>query len=94
MLDFYLIKDDVKDSDHGISELDYLGAIDYSEFQQLQNEKVIEDQHDYFKDFRWVNEQVTAKINQLEQIKAEGYKLIDILRKAKEQNCGVIAFAD
>jgi hypothetical protein len=52
MLDFYLIKDATQISKHSVSHLDYLGGIDYNEFEEIQNEKVIEDDLDYFQDFR------------------------------------------
>ncbi len=94
MLDFYLIKDITPKSNHGASEADYLGGIEYNEFEQLQNENIIEEDLDYYQDFRWTTEQVMAKSEILDKAKAKTYKLTEILRKAKEQNCGVIAYCD
>jgi hypothetical protein len=94
MLDFYLIKDATQISKHSVSHLDYLGGIDYNEFEELQNEKVIEDDLDYFQDFRWTSEQVTAKLVILERGSRVNYKMADILNKAKDQDSGVIAYCD
>lgn len=94
MLDFYLIKDTTSKPNNGTSDLDYLGGIDYDEFEQLQDEKVIEGHLDYYKDFRWTSEQVATKSEALAKSKAKGYKLAEILTKAREQNCGVIAYCD
>lgn len=94
MLDFYLIKNTVSKPIHGTSELDYLGWIDYDEFEQLQDEKIIEEHLDYYKDFRWTSEQVASKTTRLEALKAKGYRIVEILNKARHQNCGVIAYSD
>jgi hypothetical protein len=94
MLDFYLIKDTTPKPNHRMPDRDYLGGIDYGEFEQLQEEKIIEGHLDYFKDFRWTSEQVAAKSELLGRAKSKGYKLAEILGKAKAQNCGVIAYCD
>jgi hypothetical protein len=94
MLDFYLIKDATHTSNYNVSHLDYLGGIDYNEFEELQNEKVIEDDLNYFQDFRWTSEQVTAKLIILERASRDNYKMAEILNKAKDQDSGVIAFCD
>lgn len=36
MLDFYLIKDVTSISNHGANSVDFLGGIDYSDFEDLQ----------------------------------------------------------
>lgn len=94
MLDFYLVKDATLDLDHGLSEFDYLGGIDYNEFSLLQEQQIIDLDLNYFNDFRWTTEQAIAKLNLLEKVNANQYFLTDILRKAKERNCGVIAYSD
>jgi hypothetical protein len=94
MLDFYLIKDTTSKPNNGPSDLDYLGGIDYDEFEKLQDEKIIEGHLDYYKDFRWTSEQVAVKSKILEQTSAKNYKLQGILRKAKQQDCGIIAYCD
>lgn len=77
-----------------MSQHDYLGGIDYTEFEQLQDEQIIEEDLDYYDAFRWTSEQVAAKSELLNKAKAKGYKLTEILSKAKEQDSGVVAFCD
>lgn len=94
MLHFYLIKDATPASAHGMLPADFLGGIDYSEFEQLQDDNIIENHLDFFKDFRWTSEQVATKLAMLTEAKSKEYRLYDILRRAKEQDCGLIAYCD
>ena len=94
MLDFYFIEDDA--SRHTkLSKNEYLGGIDYPEFDELQNKKVIEAHLDFYKDFRWTNEQVKSKLNLLlADPNSNDYKLTGMLKKAAELNYGIIANSD
>lgn len=97
MLDFYLIKDSTSLPNHGANSIDFLEGIDHSEFEDLQNRNIIDKHLDYYKDFRWYQDQVLKKLENLKDIpsfdKAE-IKLLEILSKAKETNSGIIAYCD
>ena len=97
MLDFYLIKDSTSISNHGAHVIDFLGGINDSDFEHLQNINVIESHLDYYKDFRWSNEQVlrkNAQLNTISSLNDAERKMLDILNKAKETNNGLIAYCD
>jgi len=89
-----LIHDTQPKPNHGPSNLDYLGGIEYQEFEKLQDGKIIEAHLDYYKDFRWTSEQVVSKLELLRKENAKRYSLKDILEKAKERESGVIAYGD
>jgi hypothetical protein len=102
MLDFYLIKDATSTSNHGLSKEDYAGGINDSEFDYLQNIHIIEDWLDYYQDFRWTNEQVNQKLSRLldylnaqkEPGKSPQLAILAILEKARQSECGLVAYAD
>ena len=94
MLDFYLVDGDVL-SHHKLSKNESLGSIDYAEFDELQKKKIIEPHLDYYKDFRWTNEQVNSKLKGLmTDPHFNDYKLSKILTTASELKAGIIANAD
>jgi hypothetical protein len=98
MLDFYLIKDTTPSLAHGWGEYDYVGGIDLTDFELLQDLKIIEHHQDFYKDFRWHYEDIVIKLDALltTQVLPDltKSKFIKILSKAKDTNNGLIAFCD
>ena len=94
MLDFYHTEDDTP-RHNKLSKDEFLGGIDYAEFDELQNKRIIEAHLDFYKDFRWTNEQVNSKLKLLlADPNGRDYKLTGILKKATELNRGIIANSD
>lgn len=94
MLDFYLLEGDIL-THNKLSRKELLGQLDYSEFEELQQKKIIESHLDFYKDFRWTNEQVNKKLDILmADTNSWDYKLTHILKKASSANGGLIANAD
>ena len=94
MLDFYLISDELPD-DYALTQAEYAGGIKMQEFEQAQHAHVIDYHLNFFNDFRWSSVQVKQKVAQLHSTHSEQFAaLIQILQKAEEVNCGVMAFGD
>ncbi|MBK7882448.1 MAG: hypothetical protein IPJ81_00375 [Chitinophagaceae bacterium] len=105
MLDFHLINDTTSKSVIENGNLECAGSIDHYDFTYLKNIKIIEDWLDYYKDFRWTNEQVIQKIELLlsiyhsdntskSKVKTPEKTMLDILQKAKNTGNGLIAYGD
>lgn len=94
MLDFFLIPDTSSARNIASSDLDYLGGIEYEEFELLQELKIIENHLDYYKDFRWTSDQVSSKLKLLAKLSDRKFRLAEILRKAQSAEVGVIAYGD
>lgn len=94
MLDFYLLYDDDKNPVNGTGETDYLGGIDWSEFNQLQEANVIKSCYTYFEDFRWTSEQVNLALIALGKLNSSNFLLASILQRAQEKGAGIIANSD
>jgi hypothetical protein len=94
MLDFYLIADISSKRNPASSDPDFLDGIDYEEFEELRELKIIEDHLDYYKDFRWTSDQVSSKLKLLDNLTGKKFRLAEILKKAKLAQVGIIAFGD
>jgi len=94
MLDFYFISDELPD-DYALTQVEYVGGIKMHEFEQAQHARVIDYHLDFYDDFRWSSAQVKQKLAQLHSTHSEQFAaLMQILQKAVELNCGIIAFGD
>jgi hypothetical protein len=94
MLDFYFISDELPD-DYALKQAEYAGGIKMREFEQAQHAHVIDYQLDFFDDFRWSSVQVKQKLALLHSTHSDQFAtLMQILQRAEELNCGVIAFGD
>ncbi len=109
MLDFYLISETYQPY-QSLSNLDYVGSIDYSTFTHLQQLSIIEHWVDYRNNYRWTNEQVHLKYQELRKInrpcryrrsrRAKPVPLtpeatfLSILREAIETDNELIAYSD
>ena len=94
MLDFYLVENDIL-THNKIAKNERLGSMDFAEFEELQKKKIIQSHLDYYKDFRWTNEQVNNMLKSLvTDPNYRDYKLTAILEKAATHNSGLLANAD
>ena len=96
MLDFYLIKDEQKKPDYPEQEnLEFVSGIDYETYERLIIKGMIDKRFDYYSDFRWNNQMVKQIMNKKGKERNSDFeKLSDILKKAIEKNCGLIAYCD
>lgn len=109
MLDFYLISETYQPYT-ALSNLDYVGSISYSDFTHLQQLSIIEQWVDYRNNYRWTNEQVHLKYQELRKLKrpySYNYRkyrvktpqtpevtFLYILREAIETDNELIAYSD
>lgn len=108
MLDFYLISESYQPYT-ALSNLDYVGSINYSAFTHLQKLSIIEHWVDYRNNYRWTNEQVHEKYGELRKLNSRpyGYQkrrvktsqtpeavFLYILREAIETDNELIAYSD
>lgn len=99
MLDFYLIKDDQsKPNNPRNNGLKRIGGLDENTFEDLQHKEIIDRRFDYYSNFRWdttvirqLNETIKQKHPNLDNnIK----QLLELLEKASNVQCGIIAYGD
>lgn len=97
MLDFYLISDDIEDPEFP-EQIGLLlaGGLDDKTFTDLKLRRIIEENYNFYSDFRWTKETVKQKYDLTKLISHDSSvkKMIDILSKAVEQERGLIAFCD
>ncbi|RYD79924.1 MAG: hypothetical protein EOP53_08850 [Sphingobacteriales bacterium] len=102
-MDFYIIEDSQpKPNPTKIHELEYLGKLSDEEFYYLQNQKIIEDRFDYYKDLRWSKNQVKEYNDRLfklisskienNNVKVENF--YKMLKQAYNFGSGIIGYAD
>lgn len=99
MLDFYIIHDEQsKPSYPAKANLEYVGGLDDGTFENLKSKGLIESRYDYYSDFRWNSSFVKRKYNSLlshkNQSDSDVRKLIEFVSKAKNIDCGLIAYCD
>lgn len=99
MLDFYLIKDEQKKPNAPEKlGLVYIGGLEAPTFENLQNKGLIDQQFDYYSDFRWKTERIHHIQQNIAQKRLQAdtdvIKLTQLLAMAAEKQCGLIAFAD
>jgi hypothetical protein len=99
MLDFYLIPDSQNISSKGLT-LEHIGGIEYEPFVELQAARIIESCLDYYGEFRWGNELVIRKQQQLRQlpeaaVSSDTRKIfVAVLQRAVQAHCGLLAQGD
>ena len=99
MLDFYLIPDSHNLSSKGLT-LELIGGIEYEAFIELQAAGIIESWLDYYGEFRWGNELVIRKQQQLRQLSAAAVSsdtrkvFVALLQRAAQAHCGLQAQGD
>jgi hypothetical protein len=108
MLDFYLISENYQPYT-SLSNLDYVGSINYNDFIHLQKLSIIEHWVDYSNNYRWTNEQVHTKYQVLRKLNKPSYRswkrkvetpktpeatFLYILREAIETDNELIAYSD
>ncbi|RSK50032.1 hypothetical protein [Hymenobacter rigui] len=99
MLDFYLIPDSQNISSKGLM-LERIGGIEYEAFIELQAAGIIESWLDYYGKFRWGNELVIRKQQQLRQLPAAAVSpgtraaFMALLQQAAQAHCGLLAEGD
>ncbi|AMJ65347.1 hypothetical protein AXW84_07805 [Hymenobacter sp. PAMC 26628] len=92
MLDFSFIPDEKPVHHRGLT---YVGGIEYEEFVQAQNLKIIESHLDYYGKFRWISQNVQQKRVMLTPAVAAAIpNLASILKQAFAADCGLLAFGD
>ena len=99
MLDFYIINDKHSNPDYPKQiNFEYVGGLEYRTFENLKTKGLIEDSFDYYSDFRWNSNFVKQKYNSLIKIENQNDSDIrtffELISKAKEVNCGLIAYCD
>ncbi|AHJ97960.1 hypothetical protein [Hymenobacter swuensis] len=99
MLDFYLIPDSQNISSKGLT-LERIGGIEYEAFIELQAAGIIESWLDYYSEFRWGNELIIRKQQQLHQLPAtavhSGTRTVfaTLIQLAAQAHCGLLAQGD
>jgi hypothetical protein len=99
MLDFYLIPDSQNLSSKGLT-LERIGGIEYEAFVELQAAGIVESWLDYYGKFRWGNELVIRKQQQLRQLPAAAVSpgtraaFMALLQQAAQAHCGLSAEGD
>lgn len=105
MLDFYFIKDSDNTEDHSMHRDDFVGGLKPAQFKLLQKLEYFDPKLRFNKDFRLYSEDIRESFMQMQQTVAEimeypvqkktaispWYKM---LRRAMDEKCGLIAFAD
>lgn len=99
MLDFHFIADGDPAINHCAEDHNYIGGIEFDEFQFWKNCKVLRGDVDYFSDFRITSKEILEALDRIADIGGEskalpGYQLIKILRHAKRVGSELIAYAD
>ena len=99
MLDFYIIDDEQsKPSYPEEINLEYIGGLNDRTFEKLKTKGLIEERFDYYTDFRWNSDFVKLKYDSLLNHENQSYsdlrKLFGLVSKAKEIDCGLIAYCD
>ena len=99
MLDFYLLKDEQRKPDYPEQvDLEFAGGLGSNTFENLKSKGFIEAQYDYYSDFRWSNSQIQQKYKKLQTSKSskdtDVISLFEILEKARQEDCGLIAYCD
>ncbi|MDU0368788.1 hypothetical protein ACFPAF_00150 [Hymenobacter endophyticus] len=99
MLDFYLVSDSQNLSSKGLT-LERIGGIEYEVFVELQVAGIIEPWLDYYGKFRWGNELVIRKQQQLHRLPAAAVSpgtraaFAALLQFAVQAHCGLLAEGD
>ena len=75
--------------------LGYAGGIEYEEFEQAQEIKLIESHLDYYGKFRWISQNIQRKWAMLTpSVEAAIPNLASIIKQAFAGRCGLVAFGD
>ena len=97
MMDFYIINDD-KPRPKSITGLEFAGSLNELLFEDLQNENIIENHFDYYKDFRLTGNIVKIKLEIINSKQLNdnfaASKFKEILEKAVKQSYGLLASCD
>lgn len=95
MLDFYTIQDSAT-TPKTINQQKHAGGLTEEVFEQLMQLGVIDTRFDFYKDFRWNNDQVQKIKKVCDKIMPEANVeiLIRILDLALMSNLGLIAISD
>jgi hypothetical protein len=105
MLDFYFIKDSDNAEDHSMHKDEFVGGLKPGQFKLLQKLEYFQPQLRFNKDFRLYSEDIRESFMQMQKTAGEilnypqktktaispWYKM---LRRAMDEKCGLIAFAD
>lgn len=92
MLDFFFISDEQSANSNNIN---YAGGIEYEEFIETQDLKIIESHLDYYGKFRWISQNVQQKRTMLTPaIEAAIPNLASILKQAFAAEGGLVASGD
>ena len=99
MLDFHLIQDFESIGAHSAEVYNHVGGMDYSEFAFWKESGILEEDLDFFSNFRLTSEQVSEKLDKAMLIVANNnlpttHQFIAILNNAKTKSSGLIAYAD
>ena len=99
MLDFYLLKDEQrKPSYPEKAGLKFVGGFDEITFDNLKSKRIIDEQFDYYSDFRLATSEITQirkKITERQlQDDPDVKVLIHLLDIAESEHNGLIAFGD
>lgn len=99
MLDFYLIDDDQsKPSCPEDMNLKYIGGLDERTFRNLKAKGLIDGRFNYHTDFRWKSDLIKQKHHELTNHKNQNdtdlRRFFELINKAQEINCGLIAYCD
>ncbi len=99
LLDFYLLQD----SQHRPNSpeqlgLEFVGALDDQTFHNLQKKGIIPERFDFYSDFR-LGTIILMQIRKMILLKnlesdTDVSKFLEMVRKALEKECGLIAFGD
>lgn len=92
ILYFFFIRDDQSSNS---KQINAAGGIEYEEFIEAQELKMIESHLDYYGKFRWSNQQVQQKRARLTPaVEAAIPNLAAIIKQAFAAECGLVAFGD
>jgi hypothetical protein len=105
MLDFYFIKDSDNAEDHSMHQADFAGGLKPAQFRLLQKLEYFQPQYKFNKDFRLYSEDIREGFMLMQKTATQimDYPLktknaispwYKMLRRALEEKCGLIAFAD
>ncbi|MBT2557617.1 hypothetical protein J7E24_07465 [Hymenobacter sp. ISL-91] len=99
MLDFYLIQDSHNISSKGLT-LERFGGMEYEAIIELQAAGIIESWLDYYGKFRWGNELIIRKQQQMSQLPKAAVDpstrivFAALLQRAAQAHCGLLAQGD
>lgn len=98
MLDFYLLADDQKQlSFPEETGAKIVGHMNDQTFERLKVKKIIPERFNYYADFRWdraLIQQISNNIQKNGLNDTDIQSLLKLLDVAKEQDSGLMAFAD